>query len=94
MILPILGGLAVTININPLLLMVPATLAASLAFMLPVATPPNAIIFGTNRIKIKQMVKAGILLNIAGIIVATLVMYFWGTLVFGIDVTVFPEWAK
>jgi sodium-dependent dicarboxylate transporter 2/3/5 len=40
------------------------------------------------------MVKAGILLNIAGIIVATLVMYFWGTLVFGIDVTVFPEWAK
>jgi sodium-dependent dicarboxylate transporter 2/3/5 len=94
MILPILGGLAVTININPLLLMVPATLAASLAFMLPVATPPNAIIFGTNRIKIKQMVKAGILLNIAGIIVATLVMYFWGTLVFGIDVTVFPDWAK
>jgi sodium-dependent dicarboxylate transporter 2/3/5 len=94
MILPILGGLAVTININPLLLMVPATLAASLAFMLPVATPPNAIIFGTNRIKIKQMVKTGILLNIAGIIVATLVMYFWGTLVFGIDVTVFPEWAK
>jgi sodium-dependent dicarboxylate transporter 2/3/5 len=40
------------------------------------------------------MVKTGILLNIAGIIVATLVMYFWGTLVFGIDVTVFPEWAK
>jgi len=94
MILPILGGLAVTININPLLLMIPATLAASLAFMLPVATPPNAIIFGTNRIKIKQMVKAGILLNITGIIVATLVMYFWGTLVFEVDVSVFPNWAK
>jgi len=94
MILPILAGLAVTIQIHPLLLMIPATLAASLAFMLPVATPPNAIIFGTNRIRISQMVKAGILLNISGIIVATLVMYFWGTLVFGIDAAVFPDWAK
>ncbi len=93
MILPILAGLATAIKINPLLLMIPATLAASLAFMLPVATPPNAIIFGTNRIKIKDMVKTGILLNITGIIIATLVMYFWGTVVFEIDVTVFPEWA-
>jgi solute carrier family 13 (sodium-dependent dicarboxylate transporter), member 2/3/5 len=93
MILPILAGLAITIKINPLLLMVPATLAASLAFMLPVATPPNAIIFGTNRLKIKDMVKAGILLNIAGVLIATLIMYFWGTLVFGIDAAVFPEWA-
>ncbi|WP_346854741.1 SLC13 family permease [uncultured Draconibacterium sp.] len=93
MILPILAGLSTTIEINPLLLMIPATLAASLAFMLPVATPPNAIVFGTNRIQVKDMVKTGILLNIAGIIVATLVMYFWGTLVFGIDVSVFPDWA-
>lgn len=93
MILPILAGLAMTIEVNPLLLMIPATLAASLAFMLPVATPPNAIIFGTNRIKVKDMVRTGILLNITGIIIATLVMYFWGTLVFGIDVTVFPDWA-
>ncbi len=79
MILPILGGLATAIKINPLLLMIPATLAASLAFMLPVATHPNAIVFGTNRIKIKDMIKTGILLNITGIIIATLVMYFWGT---------------
>jgi len=93
MILPILAGLASAIKINPLLLMIPATLAASLAFMLPVATPPNAIIFGTNRIKIKDMVKTGILLNIIGIIIATLVMYFWGTVVFDIDVSIFPEWA-
>ncbi len=93
MILPILAGLAMSIKIHPLLLMIPATLAASLAFMLPVATPPNAIIFGTNRIQIKDMVKSGIFLNTAGIIIATLVMYFWGTVVFGIDVSVFPEWA-
>lgn len=93
MILPILAGLAVTIKINPLLLMIPATLAASLAFMLPVATPPNAIIFGTNRITVKDMAKAGIFLNIAGIIIVTFITYFWGTVVFGIDVSAFPDWA-
>lgn len=93
MILPILAGLSVTIKINPLLLMIPATLAASLAFMLPVATPPNAIIFGTNRIRVKDMVRTGILLNLTGIIIATLIMYFWGTLVFDIDVSDFPDWA-
>jgi len=93
MILPILAGLSTTIRINPLLLMIPATLAASLAFMLPVATPPNAIIFGTNRITVKDMVKTGFLLNLCGIVIATLLMYFWGTVVFNIDVTVFPDWA-
>ncbi len=93
MILPILAGLSMSIEINPLLLMIPATLAASLAFMLPVATPPNAIVFGTNRIRVKDMVRTGILLNITGIVIATLVMFFWGTLVFDIDVSVFPDWA-
>jgi len=93
MIIPILAGLAVSIQMNPLLLMIPATLAASLAFMLPVATPPNAIVFGSGYIQIKDMVKTGFLLNIVGIIVTTLVTYFWGTLVFKIDVGSFPEWA-
>jgi len=93
MILPILAGLAVSIQINPLLLMIPATLAASLAFMLPVATPPNAIIFGTGRLHIKDMVKTGFLLNLVGVVVTTLVTYFWGTVVFKIDVNSFPEWA-
>lgn len=93
MILPILAGLATTIKINPLLLMIPATIAASLAFMLPVATPPNAIIFGTNRLRVKDMVKTGFLLNMSGVIIATLIMYFWGTAVFDIDISVFPDWA-
>jgi sodium-dependent dicarboxylate transporter 2/3/5 len=93
MILPILAGLAVSIQINPLLLMIPATLAASLAFMLPVATPPNAIIFGTGRLHIKDMVKTGFLLNLIGVVVTTIVTYFWGTLVFKINVGSFPEWA-
>ena len=94
MILLILAGMAVSIQINPLLLMIPATLAASLAFMLPVATPPNAIVFGTGKLQIKDMVKTGFLLNLVGVVVTTLVTYFWGTLVFKIDVASFPEWAK
>jgi len=93
MILPIVAGMAVSIKINPLLLMIPATLAASLAFMLPVATPPNAIIFGTGKVQIREMVKAGFLLNLVGVIITTLVVYFWGTLVFDIDVHGFPAWA-
>ncbi|MBN1253407.1 MAG: DASS family sodium-coupled anion symporter [Bacteroidales bacterium] len=94
MILPILAGIAVSIELNPLIFMIPATIAASLAFMLPVATPPNAIIFGTNRLRISQMMKTGFILNFIGIIIVTLVMYFWGQTIFDIDVLTFPEWAK
>ncbi len=93
MILPILAGLSVSIKLNPLFLMIPATLASSLAFMLPVATPPNAIIFGTNRLLVKDMVKTGFLLNLTGIVIITLTMYFWGAIVFDIDVNNFPSWA-
>jgi sodium-dependent dicarboxylate transporter 2/3/5 len=63
MILPVLSSLAVAIQENPLLLMIPATLSASMAFMLPVATPPNAIVFGSGRLRIIDMVKAGIFIN-------------------------------
>lgn len=93
MLLPILAGLAVKTEINPLLFMIPATLSGSMAFMLPVATPPNAIVFGTNRLKIIQMARTGILLNLVGIIVITLATYFFGRFVFGIDTSVFPDWA-
>jgi solute carrier family 13 (sodium-dependent dicarboxylate transporter), member 2/3/5 len=84
MILPILAGIAVTTQINPLLLMIPATLSASMAFMLPVATPPNAIIFGTSRVTIAQMARTGLALNLAGALIITSMMYFWGRVVFGI----------
>lgn len=93
MFLPILAGLAITIEVNPLLFMVPATLSASMAFMLPVATPPNAIVFGTNRIKIRDMAKTGIYLNLIGIMVITIVVYYWGQIVFDIDMNQFPKWA-
>ncbi len=94
MILPILGSLAVAIQLNPLLLMIPATLSASCAFMLPVATPPNAIIFGTNRIRIKDLVRTGILLNLIGVVLITLSVYFLGPYVFNINLSEFPIWAK
>jgi sodium-dependent dicarboxylate transporter 2/3/5 len=93
MILPILAGIAITTQINPLLFMIPATLSGSMAFMLPVATPPNAIVFGTNRLNVSQMARNGIILNLVGAVIITLMTYFLGTVVFGIQSDVFPEWA-
>lgn len=94
MFLPILAGLSISVQTNPLLFMIPATISASMAFMLPVATPPNAIIFGTNRIKIGQMARIGIILNLIGILVITLIVYFWGQWILEIDPSIFPEWAN
>lgn len=71
-LLPILGSAAIALGVDPLKLVVPAAIVASLAFMLPVATPPNAIVFGSGRITIPQMARAGIGLNIIGIVVVTL----------------------
>ncbi|MCB0580225.1 MAG: SLC13/DASS family transporter [Phaeodactylibacter sp.] len=92
-ILPVLAGLAISIEANPLLFMLPATVAGSLAFMLPVATPPNAIVFGTGRLEVIQMARAGLALNFLGVFIVTLSTYYLGTAVFGIDLTVFPDWA-
>jgi len=82
--LPVLAGMALSAHVNPLLFMLPATISASLAFMLPVATAPNAIIFGTKRLRIIDMSKTGLFLNFAGIVIVTLVTYYLGALVFGI----------
>ncbi|GGH48989.1 hypothetical protein GCM10007358_04950 [Phocicoccus schoeneichii] len=64
MILPLLGALAITLDVHPMILMAPAAIAANCAFMLPVGTPPNAIVFGTGKVSIKDMVSAGFWLNI------------------------------
>jgi len=93
MILPILAAVAVGMKIHPLLLMVPATLSASCAFMMPAATPPNAIVFGSNRITIAQMAKAGIIINLIGVIIISAFFYVIGTAVFHIDLTAMPDWA-
>lgn len=74
-LLPIFGGVAVGVDLDPLLLVVPAALAASCAFMLPVATPPNAIVFGSGHVTIAQMLRAGVWLNIIAVVLITLVVY-------------------
>ena len=94
MILPVLASVAVLAGIHPLLLMIPATMSASCAFMMPVATPPNAIVFGSNRLSIAEMARAGIILNLCAVLVIASVVYLLGLAVFGIDPTVVPEWAK
>jgi sodium-dependent dicarboxylate transporter 2/3/5 len=92
-VLPILAAAAEPLHVNPLLLMVPATIAASCAFMMPVATPPNAIIFGSGRITIAQMARIGIVINLFAIIVVTVLFLVIGMAVFGIKVGVVPQWA-
>ncbi|MDR5858618.1 DASS family sodium-coupled anion symporter [Halomonas eurihalina] len=80
--LPLLGALALSLDISPLLITVPAAIAASCAFMMPVATPPNAIVFATGHMKIQSMIRAGFVLNLAGTVLVTLLAYpllklFW-----------------
>ncbi len=82
MILPVLGGLSLKGNIDPAYLMFPAALASSFAFMLPVATPPNAIVFGSGWIKISKMAKVGVFINMIGAIITTLFTIIWLPLVF------------
>ncbi len=93
MVLPILAALGTSIGKNPLMLMVPATLASSFAFLMPVATPPNAIIFGTGRITVMDMIKTGILLELIGILLITIAIFVLGPIL-DIDISQFPVWAK
>jgi len=91
--LPVLAAMAVAMKVNPLFLMVPATIAGSFAFMLPVATPPNAIVFGTGKLRISDMIRAGIWMNLVGIVVLTLTAYFYMRWIFDIDFNSLPVWA-
>jgi sodium-dependent dicarboxylate transporter 2/3/5 len=76
MLLPILAPTAVVLDIHPFLLMAGATFAASCAFMMPVATPPNAVVFGSNYLKISDMVRVGIVMNVISIIIIMIMVYF------------------
>jgi sodium-dependent dicarboxylate transporter 2/3/5 len=93
MLMPILASLAVGLSLHPYAVMVGAATAASFAFMLPVATPPNAIVFGSGYITIPQMAKTGAGLNLIGIILITLLTLSWLPLIWGIDVTRLLQWA-
>ncbi len=93
MVLPVLASIGVATGINPLLLMIPATISASCAFMMPVATPPNAVVFGSERVRIAEMASVGIVLNVIGAVVITTIFYLLGPLLFGIEPGVIPSWA-
>ncbi|MEO1587067.1 MAG: SLC13 family permease, partial [Bacteroidota bacterium] len=95
MLLPILAPLALGIEVHPYILLVGATVAASCAFMLPVATPPNAVVFGSGYLKIVEMVRVGIWMNIISILVLSAITYFLLPYLWGFDPLVYPlEWIK
>lgn len=94
MLLPIIAPIALAIDVHPFTLMVGITVAASCAFMLPVATPPNAIVFGSGYLKIPDMVRSGIWLNIISIILIAVTTYFLLPLLWTFDPAIFPEALK
>ncbi|MCG8310988.1 MAG: DASS family sodium-coupled anion symporter [Cytophagales bacterium] len=93
-LLPILASIAITLEVHPYALMIAATLSASCAFMLPVATPPNAVVFSTGYIKISQMARAGFFLNIISVILIVLALWFFMPLIWDIDPNTLPDFVK
>ena len=91
MLLPVLAPLALEVGVHPFGLMVGAAVAASCAYMLPVATPPNAVVFGSGYLRIPDMVSKGIVLNLFSIFVISIMVYFLLPFLWEIDLTSFPE---
>ncbi|MFP7171293.1 DASS family sodium-coupled anion symporter [Terribacillus sp. FSL K6-0262] len=91
MILPVMASLALALDVHPYAIMVPAAMAANCAFMLPVGTPPNAIIFASGKITIAEMVKTGFTLNIFTLILLILGVFALVGPLWGLDLNVYPE---
>lgn len=94
MVLPILAASAVAMGQHPFLMMIGATISASCAFMLPVATPPNAIVFGSGWVTVPRMARTGFLLNLAGVAVITFMVMTMAMIAFGITPGQLPAWAE
>ncbi len=94
MFLPVLAAWAVAEEINPLILMIPATISASMAFMLPVATPPNAVVFSSRRVRIAEMARIGLALNLAGIVVIAVLSQWLMPAILDFDPRALPAWAQ
>ena len=92
--LPIVGAIAVALGQNPLLFLVPTALAANCSYMMPVGTPPNAIVFGSGLVTLPQMARAGLLLNIALVPVVVGMVWLLGRFVFGIEMGTLPDWVR
>ena len=93
MLLPILAPIAISLNINPYMLMVACTIAASCAFMMPVATPPNAVVFGSGYLRIPDMIKSGIWMNIISILFLTLMVYYFLPIIWDFNLTDFSQFT-
>jgi sodium-dependent dicarboxylate transporter 2/3/5 len=91
--LPIVASIAIGLGENPLLLVFPTALAASCAFMMPVATPPNAVVFASGYIRIAQMIRGGVWANMIGVVVTTVMAFTIVRMVFGIDIGILPDWV-
>ena len=91
--LPITGALALSLGQNPLLFLIPTALAANCSFMLPVGTPPNAIVYGSGLITLPQMARAGMILNVVMVPVVLGALLVLGPWIFGLEFDVIPAWA-
>jgi len=91
MILPVVAALALALDIHPFALMVPCAMAANCAFMLPVGTPPNAIIFATDKLTIVEMARTGFLMNLISVVLIVLTVYFMLPVLWGFDLSNVPE---
>jgi sodium-dependent dicarboxylate transporter 2/3/5 len=94
MAMPILAAIGKEIGVHPYLLMISATIAASYGFMLPVATPPNAIVYSSGWISSPQMARTGLVLDLMGVLVVTALVYLLAVPVFGIALDTLPAWVK
>lgn len=94
MVLPILAEAGKALGTDPRVLMIPATLSASCAFMMPVASPTQAIVFGSGWVPIRSMVRAGIWFNVLGVVLVVVVFWALSGLTMGIDPAVVPDWAR
>jgi sodium-dependent dicarboxylate transporter 2/3/5 len=93
LMMPVLAATAVGLQVDPRLLMIPATLAASFGFMMPGGTAPNAMVFASGRLTVAQMARAGLGLDLIGIVVITVVVYVIGIPLFGIATSGAPSWV-
>lgn len=92
--LPIVAALAISLGQNPLLFLIPAALAANCSYMMPVGTPPNAIVYGSGLITLPQMARAGFLLNVVLVPVIVGLLFLLGPAIFDLELNVIPAWAR
>ncbi len=92
--LPVVAAIAISLGENPLLFLIPTALAANCSYMMPVGTPPNAIVFGSGMVSLPQMARTGLLLNIALVPIVVAVVWLLAPLVFGIETGHVPSWAR